>query len=380
MTPDPRYIRALAGLRGLAALWVFGYHVRSTLHDVFPGFPVGAAQNGYLAVDLFFVLSGFVLALNYAGRIRSRANFLSFIRNRLARLYPLHALTLVVLVAGFLVAARLGFQPNHPEHYVFDHHLVLQALLIHGWGFEDGLRWNVPSWSISAEFFLYLCFWPVSALALWRARRRTLLLSVVLVLAATVLGLRALGYESLHVPMGHALVRAGGEFLAGCLLFALYRQRVPDREAPRGLWSVLLLVCGGLALSPWADPWMAWGSCLVIYGLAADRRCLPARLLSCRPAVWLGTISYSIYLTHYLVIALVRRLVPEVARVGLGPGLGLAFTGGIVVAVLLVAAAAYYAVERPARRWLAVPVGSSGPAGLEPASPLRDGLQPTDHV
>jgi peptidoglycan/LPS O-acetylase OafA/YrhL len=342
----------LTGLRAFAALWVFAYHFRPTAEEIFPNVSFSAMKNGFLGVDVFFVLSGFVLSLNYGGRTRSAADYRAFIRNRIARIYPLHMMILLILIGFALVVNHYGVRINHPEHFSFDHHLLLHAFLIHAWGFENGLRWNIPSWSISAEFFAYLLFGAFYWIASRASHRGVLGVSICLCVLTTVVLLRVLGHETLHVASQHVLIRVSGEFLAGCLVYRLYELR-SRRDVPGRLpWSLIVVGVLALALSPYADPLMPWAACLLVYALACDERGVASRIFAAPVVVWLGTISYSIYLTHLLLISVVRRVVWSEPPVAPDAWTAIGITVATLLFVVGASAASYYVVEAPARRWL----------------------------
>jgi len=348
----------LTGLRAWAALWVVAHHHRIFLDGVLGEYWLSVLVRGYLGVDLFFTLSGFVLAYNYGGRIRSAADHLRFILLRIARLYPLHLATLLTVIAVSQASGLIGLHISSPYVYVLDHHFFLHLFMIHGWGFESGLRFNRPSWSISAEFFAYLLFPLAWVVAVRFARPMAAAATALAVSGVTVLALSALGHTTLHVATQHALVRVSGEFLAGVLVYrCLALGGWLGREGALGaVPTAIALGCAfALAISPWADPWLAPGAALLVTVLATGRG--PAMLaFASRPVVYLGRISYSIYLTHMLVMAALQRLLPTRHLEDLG---GLQVSGVLVVhAVVIVgfAALSYRWIERPARdvlqRWV----------------------------
>ena len=89
---------ALTGVRGLAAWWVVFFHFREYLVPYVPSSALAVMAHGNLAVDLFFVLSGFVIYYTYAGHLGSRSEIRLFFIKRVARIYPLHLLTLLAYV------------------------------------------------------------------------------------------------------------------------------------------------------------------------------------------------------------------------------------------------------------------------------------------
>ena len=343
--PRPEIV-SLTGLRAFAALWVVAHHHRVFVEGELAAPFAGMLERGYLGVDVFFTLSGFVLAYNYGGRLKSGADHVRFLVLRIARLYPLHLATFLGLAGLATLAPLLGVEPGSPERYVFDRHFVLHLFMVHAWGFEDSLRFNQPSWSVSAEFFAYLCF-PLAWAIVSRARGAAVSAAGAgAACAAVILALRALGYDGLHVPTGHALVRVAGEFLAGCFVFRAVEQGGPRLGAAATAVALAALV--GLALSPWGDPWMAPGASLLVYVLAQGSG--GALKAFTAPAVrYLGKISYSIYLTHMPVLALLHRILPS-WELGALPWLPtLAILAAHTVVILGVAAASYRWIEAPAR-------------------------------
>ncbi|MDX1650214.1 MAG: acyltransferase, partial [Myxococcota bacterium] len=262
-------IPSLTGLRAVAALWVLGYHLRPVLHQLFPGYGNQLLADGYLGVDVFFVLSGFILAFNYGGRLASRSDYAVFLGHRIARIYPLHVVVLLGMVAVFLGAGALGLQVREEERFALDYHLPLHLTMTHAWGFEESLRFNQPSWSVSAEFFAYLLF-PVFWWIASRADRTAALVALaggasfggVLVLR------QVLGYEDLHVATHHALVRVSGAFLAGTAVYRVFAARAD--APPPSAWASGLAVAAvvATAASPLADWAMPVAACVLVYGLA----------------------------------------------------------------------------------------------------------------
>jgi peptidoglycan/LPS O-acetylase OafA/YrhL len=145
-------IRALTSLRGIFALWVLAYHfvmlAPVPIHD-----PSGLAAKGYLGVDFFFLLSGFILAMNYGNQFKNNFSFGSFGRflvRRAGRLFPLHLTIIIVCVA----VAWLAGKPYSPTQ-VFE-----EAALVQRWPYVHSIfaSINGPSWTISTEWLAYILF------------------------------------------------------------------------------------------------------------------------------------------------------------------------------------------------------------------------------
>ena len=142
-------LRQLTGARGIAAWAVVLYHLRQSIEGL-PA-PVEAVfAKGYLAVDFFFLLSGFVIWLAWHDRIAGAAP--RFWQKRIARIVPLHLAMLAFAVALALLAAARG-RPDPAFPWA---ELPLHLLLVQAWGTIGALHWNDPAWSISAELAAYL--------------------------------------------------------------------------------------------------------------------------------------------------------------------------------------------------------------------------------
>jgi peptidoglycan/LPS O-acetylase OafA/YrhL len=346
---EPRWnLRALTGIRGVAAWFVVLFHIRLAAASALGPGVVAVLGKGYLAVDLFFMLSGFVLWLNYADSARRSGLAAAplFLARRLARIWPLHIVMLGV-AAALAAAIWLSGRPV-PPNYPWSE-LPLHVMLVQNWGFTSRLRWNDPAWSISCEFAAYLLF-PLLALAVdWRKLSAPALLAALLLPA---LGLHLLmslnGAPTLGVDIPHfGLPRAVAEFMMGTVLCALWERW---RDAPR-----LPLVAVAAAISALAAAALAGCSetllvpplfAALLLGLALTAQSA-ANPLGWRWIHYLGEISYATYLAHFLLFVLFKLLfVGDASHVPLSLlGLFLALT--LAASILL-----HHGVERPAQRRL----------------------------
>jgi len=322
MTPAVQPIHALTSARGIAAWMVVLFHYREALPGWVPAPILDLVAQGYLAVDLFFLLSGYVIALNYAGEFSrlSLASIRRFLILRLGRIYPLHLFMLLLFLLNpiaillFSAAATPGLR-YEPVYF------VLSLFLIQNWGFTDNLAWNVPSWSISTEWAAYLLF-PLLALGLHRAARNA---AVTLCLAGTLLAVLAVsaslsGLDNLgsNIP-GFGLLRCLLGFATGMLLWRLRVLWSASAFGGGNLATLCAAACTTLyAASPWAIHdfiIMPLGFTLLIWALTDDAALL-SRMLQVSWLRAIGTVSYSTYLVHYFVkdwvnFLLVRPGIPE---------------------------------------------------------------------
>jgi len=346
----PAEIRALTGLRGVAALYVVLFHSRC-LGVIRPATDA-VFTHGYIAVDLFFVLSGFVMAMTAAHlfetgvRLDAIRHFLGL---RLARIYPLYAL--MTLMTFGLVRAI--------PHSGAD--LVFNLLLVNTWGFAGTII--LTGWSISTEWAAYLVFPWLSRLA-GRVSPPLAAMLVVLIFAALAAvaygppdlmlgpGVAHSGPLDLTSPGGPgAMIRCLVEFMLGLLAWR-WRDRVASTAA-----LPLAIAATALLCQPGSDVLLVAVFALLIMALSHDRGVL-ARALGSRTAHYLGALSYALYLGHPIMTQIVSGGLqswnadwPPVARAALLLLLSLGF-----------AALLHHGLEsrarRAMRRWLA-------------ASPLR---------
>ncbi len=346
--PAPRaHLEALTGIRGLAAWLVVLYHIRFSLGTLLPGQAIAALGKGYLAVDLFFVLSGFVLWYNYGDRLRAGGwgETLAFLWRRLARIWPLHLFILAGFVALALLFALTG---RDASDYPFAE-LPLHALLMQNWGFTRELAWNHPAWSISTELAAYLLF-PL-AVRLFRRDRLPVpaLIGAALLLLAAIHVLFALNGET---GLGAEISRLGlwrclMEFTLGtiaCRLWTAWRDR-RYAAVPTGLACAGIL-CAGVAFSLPETAFVPAAFVTGILALALDRGVV-ARALGGKAIRYLGEISYSTYLAHYFLFILFK-----LAFVDRSLQLGWIGFGGFLAMVLAASIALYHGVEKPAQAWL----------------------------
>jgi len=345
-------IAALTTIRGLAAWWVVLYHFRPEVIALTGPWTLGFLDQGYLAVDLFFELSGFVITLNYAAMFDALtpAKVLKFLGLRLGRIYPLH----IVILAAYLLnpLAILWFSSNPVLGPRYDPgYFLLSLVLMQNWGFTAETAWNIPAWSISTEWAAYLLF-PLFLRPFAAAARLPggafvlagLLLAALAVLAAPVGGI---GLDIAHF----GLVRCLLEFAAGICLCQIYtRWRPRFGNAATALAACLLLVSFQRGLPDYLLCPLAF--LLLIYGLT-DTGSLASRLLAHRALEAVGLVSYSTYLVHYFVKDWVKFL-------AVGPSIP-AWLPAIIYVVVIAGASAllYRTVEIPGR--LAVRAALLGP-------------------
>lgn len=346
MNGPARHLDALTGIRGIAAWLVVLYHIRLSLNALLPGEVIAALAKGYLAVDLFFMLSGFVIWYNYADRLRTGggAETRLFLWRRFARVWPLHA----VILAAFAVFAGLLLATGRPTPGYPLAELPLHLLLVQNWGLTPALTWNHPAWSISTEFAAYLLF-PLIVLLRWdRLSPPALLLLAGLLLVA----LHLLFWLTGHRNLGDAIPQLGlwrsllgfalGNLL--CLLWQHWRAR-KGLALLAGL-SAAAIAGAGLALHLPETAFVPAAFCAGLLALALGQGPVAA-VPGGRTLTYLGEISYSTYLAHFLL-----WIVWKLAFVDATLQLGWASLAGFLITVLAASILLNHWVEKPAQRWL----------------------------
>jgi len=350
---------ALTGIRFYAALAVFLSHI-----PLFPGMETLSEHHllfnlGVVGVSFFFVLSGFILTYNYADLFResvSTANFKRFVWDRLTKIYPVHIATMLMVLPIQI------FSPNLPLDWraVPFHLLLLQCFL----PFSEPTFYNylnVPSWSISCEWFFYLLAPAAMYFVLGGARRWV---PVVMALVyATGLGLLLWHSQSAYARLFFVSWFAPSrflEFLAGIFLARLFlATSLRETAAVSGLAQtagIVLLVAGAVYRkhAPWplhGGLLYVPGSTLLIFGLAFGRGFFASHLS--RP--WsnrLGMASFCLYMVHAPIIRAAKGVSIHFGwEVRSWPAFW-AVTAGMFILVQTVAFMLHYGYEMPLQKRL----------------------------
>jgi peptidoglycan/LPS O-acetylase OafA/YrhL len=390
-------IKALTGLRIVAAVWVVLFHFRPMLNDASPDFKDALApvlNCGAQGVDLFFILSGFVLTWNYLDRMGqswSMRATVHFLWLRLARVWPVYLVTLHLAALLVILSLHVGHVPLPEVQDLTAVSYLRQVLLVQLWfqPFFDGSSWDGPAWSISAEWLAYLLF-GVVVLVIFRMQHVTRARSLTLLALAASLPpvLLLLASGQFYTPWSW-LPRIVTQFIAGALACAAVRRlRLSDRaRRVAGYGSLLLTVAiVGILYLLDAHPITGLydGSGLVdmlfvplVMTLTIGVGSLP-RLLSTRLMVYGGEISFCLYMVHELVhtvwgwAVLQFELTPQ-ENPWKWNVIGLLVIA-VVASILL-----YHFVEEPARRWMRRMVdGRAAKAGIEPDEPVNTKLHQID--
>ena len=338
-------LRALTGLRGIAAWLVVAYHIRLSVAGL-PANVVAVLAKGYLAVDVFFLLSGFVIWLSWGERLRDGGMRAvpGFLWRRLARIWPLHGVMLAAAVALALLLAATG--RHDAAAYPFAE-LPLHVALIHNWGLTGHLAWNDPSWSISTEWAAYLLFPPLALAIDWRRVPSVAILAALaaafVLLHAAMAGAATLGTDISALGLRRCLV----EFGCGTAVCALWLRWHGSPAWP--VTGAVVLASGLVAAWALGAPETlvvpaALAALLLAAALTAERRGNPLE----HPTLHaLGELSYATYLGHFLLFVVFKLALVDDPR-AIPPTLIALY----LALVLASSVALHHLIERPAQAWL----------------------------
>jgi peptidoglycan/LPS O-acetylase OafA/YrhL len=327
-----QHLPALTGLRFFLALWVMLHHL--TGHGqmleaaalALPGPVYELIRGGYMAVTTFFVLSGFVLARSYAETRWDARGLLRYGVGRVARVYPVYLLSLVVVAPFIAVDGTSGKGPLLAAH----------GLLVQGWMGSLPVNWNTPAWSLSCEMFFYLVF-PVAAVGILRMGWKGAAVAAAATCVLTRVML-ACGVPDPVKPLIHL-----SDFLMGIAaarIFEYARGRagawiyLPAFVASAALLARPQMLPQGVDLNSALRPLNA----ALLIGLALGGGA-PARALSSRVIVYLGKSSYAMYILHVPILWWFLRWHGTSAAL-------------YIAMVIAVSAVVYGLFEEPANRWL----------------------------
>jgi peptidoglycan/LPS O-acetylase OafA/YrhL len=251
----------------------------------------------HLFVDLFFVVSGYVISFVYIKRMSNWLDYGEFIKKRLARLLPLHWAILGIYVALGFISSVYGLRPEDPIRYDFGC-VVPNLLFLQATAFCPHESFNAVSWSISAEFFMYVST-PVIFFLIHRCK--WWIATVVIAgsfLVVTLYSLPSMIWTDWTTPDGP--IRAIPSFFLGTLLYRFRDQLARISFGIAGMVCSLIAFFAGtlLMFSPYVLLFLLYLT--VSFAIAADMRGQTARIV--RAAAAGGQLTYSSYMLHDLII------------------------------------------------------------------------------
>lgn len=358
------YIGSLTPLRGIAAVCVVVYHF--DVIAVIAGFSPLVSRDstmliakGYLWVDFFFLLSGFIITHAYGNKLSGKVNgrkVKDYLWARFSRIYPLHLFCLGIHVILFS-CLLLGY-PEVAEKFSFLY--LWEALPLHlvmgeAWGSEYWFTWNVPAWSISAEWLVYMAsvfLFP----ALYQRKTWRLYTTAVLSFAALAFIIKVSDKHTLDVTYDYGSLRCLAEFSLGIILYHIYQNNAGKQWLRRDISFIGASVLTAVLLHGTLSDLFIVPSFGLLILCAAFNSNGVKKALGLKPLRLLGNISYSVYMMQAVWLNIYLMILDT--WVVNNPGhildrhvlfLGVAI---LLATNLLSAMCTYYYVEIPARKWL----------------------------
>jgi peptidoglycan/LPS O-acetylase OafA/YrhL len=291
--------RAIDTFRGLAAILVILFHVPDS--TLLQGNQI--IGHGYMAVDFFFVLSGFVMTHSYLNKVSDISSAKKFVIKRFRRIYPLHLFTLLVFLCfettRFIVNAYFIKLSTPPFENCTWTTFIGNLTLTQSMGLFHHLSWNIPSWSISVEFYAYIAW----AMLLIVFRKKLWLIGLVSLPFTGWFIWRFNG--NIEYTYDYGFFRCFFGFILGMYsyVFAKKLQRKIDQRLAT-ITEIGLLALTGYFLSNikesyhWIMPF--WFAIIIIFFSAETG--LVAKLFAHSKLRFLGDLSFSYYLTHIVII------------------------------------------------------------------------------
>lgn len=344
------YRTAINAFRGFAALYVVVYHLRYyTDFNWFDAFPV--LRFGYIGVDFFFILSGLIVSHVYLRKSEKRSVgfWKKFIWYRIARLFPVHFLIMLLMLMAAVTGPLIsGTRATLSSQDYWD--WILLTSLVRQWTFPEGYAWNSPAWSVSAEFFAYLFVFPlITRITAGNMTRATG--GALIALGSAILGFIIWNTGTVNViSYVGPLMRVTGGFLIGSglylILSSLHKERNWDvwLAASLGFLLVILLLTSTLMHIGISIDAILILTLAAVISMTYLAKGPISRWLSRPGFFWFGEVSFALYLCHNPVMHFCAYLAKNI-------GWQQGFTFGIFCVVLSFAVAhiLYKLVEIPAR-------------------------------
>ncbi|MEM5501471.1 acyltransferase [Ahrensia kielensis] len=347
--PFRGHLEAVDGLRGFASLAVLFWHYQHFYYllpgEFIPDFQRSSQpaflvfkslyERGNFAVELFWLLSGFVMAHVYLSR--DELNILTFAKRRFARIFPLHWLTLIVVAAAqYLSFVYLGHFQIYGNNDLF--HFILNLVGAAHWGFQDGFSFNAPFWSVSVELISYIVF-GVTFCIFSRLQHACVVFTGLLIFV----GFRA--------GWGSYITLCLSYFFSGVTLWILVFGRFKilwllHRLAAVFYFLIAGAILGGVGLSGGVET-LLFSIMILMIAIVIDfhkTKPWPA-------ALFLGKISFGIYLWH-IPVQIFTLIVIKYHEIDIQIFNSIFSLAIFIGATMALSCLSFYIFERPIRSWL----------------------------
>lgn len=368
-THKVEYLSSLTALRGIAALLVAVFHFEMAVARFVPAAQSMFFEKCYLMVDLFFIMSGFIMLHVYSSQFKNNIQVKSlknFLVARFARVYPLHLFSLLLLV---VIVRWLTDWGNPPIILEQPADILPNIFLLHSFGFTKIYSWNIPSWSISAEWAAYLLF-PVIALCINKKKAITVILLALFIVVAYYSIMYLLPRKNpinpaipvphnLNTTFDYGYIRGIAGFITGILVYLLYELRTVRKAFSSDIASLLIILAITVSMHFALNDSLTvlLFAMLVLSFTANDGRI--AKFCNRKILQFLGDISYSVYLMQIFLQEPFSHgiYLPGITGIGRGKQ-NIDFSSGVLycitylILLIMISYISYQWVERPSRRFI----------------------------
>jgi len=369
MIHNNEYLPNLTPLRGIAALLVAIFHFEMAAGRFVPAQQTMFFEKCYLMVDLFFILSGFIMMHVYSKTFSisvPKTSFKQFLVARFARIYPLHFFSLLFLIifVKFLPPPDLQYKNVESLSSIANNFLLLHSFYI-----NKIYTWNIPSWSISAEWWCYLAF-PLLALFINKKKMIAIVVLILFIIGSYCSIMYLLPrvnplYPAVPVPHNinstydYGFLRGIAGFTLGMIMYAAYQLPSAKKLLQNDFLAILIILLVFLTLHYAGND----AICVILFAMlvpafAANNGFVHSACNN-KALQYIGNISYSIYLMQiFLQVPFSHGLrLPAVTGFGRGK-LNIAFFPGLrycclyIIFLILISSLTYYVIEKPCRRFI----------------------------
>lgn len=363
------YLSSLTALRGIAALLVAVFHFEMAVARFVPAAQSMFFEKCYLMVDLFFIMSGFIMLHVYNSQFKDKIQAKSlknFLVARFARIYPLHLFSLLLLVVLVRWLTDWGNPPIILEQPA---DILPNIFLLHSFGFTKIYNWNIPSWSISAEWAAYLLF-PIIALCIHKKKTISVILLILLIVFAYYSIMYLLPRKNpinpaipvphnLNTTFDYGYIRGIAGFTTGILVYLLYELRTVRKALSHDVAAVLIIfaiiISMHFALN---DSLTVLLFAMLVLSFTANTGQI-AQFCNRKIPQFLGDISYSVYLMQIFLQEPFSHgiYLPGITGIGRGKQ-NIDFSSGVLycitylILLIMISYITYQWVERPSRRFI----------------------------
>lgn len=301
-------IEELESIRGLAALLVVFYHIPKWNTSL----DIGIINNGYLMVELFFVLSGYVIYTAYAEKITNKNDLFRFQFLRFGRLYPVHFVFLIAFVfieiSKYIAQSKLGIASPNTQPFVENNFTAIfqQIFLVQAIGpTHNAITFNGPAWSISVEFYTYLIF---GMSILFAGKKKDLLFSLIAIVSLVLLASQTtFGFNDLF--------RCLAGFFTGCLTALVTKEQetnIPKYASLLVLASIVFFL--QLKTTNQYDVALYFLTAALIASLVHSKNGYLNYVLKLKVLTWLGSISYAVYMSHAAMLWVINQVIRVILK------------------------------------------------------------------